>query len=138
MAKQITLTGFSEAAETKLVTNASKSGIGFILRQQDTNGAWRAIQCGSRALAGHKANWSAAAELEALAIAWAAKKCTFFLTGLQHFTIITDCSPLLAIFNTKTLMDIDNNRLIPMLPRTNGKTEATVKAFQKLVAGADG
>ena len=45
-----------------------------------------------------------------MAIEWAVKKCEFYLTGIPHFTIITDHKPLLGVFE-KNLTEITNNRL---------------------------
>ena len=108
------LTPFDPTRQTELLTDASKIGLGFLLRQRGDDGIWRPVQCGSRSLAGHEANWSGAAELEALAVAWAAKKSTFFLDGLRHFTILTDSSPLVSILNDKRLDQVTNDRLLKL------------------------
>ncbi len=54
------------------------------------------------------------AELEALAVTWAIKKCAFFLDGLGHFTVVTDSSPLVPIFNKCTYAEISNDHLMKM------------------------
>ena len=71
------LTYFDPARETELLTDASRiKGLGFLLRQRcKEDNEWRTVQCGSRMLAKHESNWSGMAELEALAVVWAAKKC---------------------------------------------------------------
>ena len=45
-----------------------------------------------------------------LAVCWAVSKCKLFLTGLQHFTIITDHNPLIPILNNHRLDEIENSR----------------------------
>ena len=108
------LAPFDPALPTELLTDASKAGLGFLLRQRGRDGAWHPTQCGSRSLAGHEANWSGAAELEALAVAWAAKRASFFLDGLHHFVIVTDSSPLVSILNDRRLDQIQNDRLLKL------------------------
>ena len=108
------LAPFDPTRPTELLTDAAKTGLGFILRQRSEDGAWRPIQYGSRSLAGHEANWNGAAELEALAVAWAAHKANYFLDGLRHFTILTDSSPLVAILNDRRLDQIKNDRLLKL------------------------
>ena len=151
LSRTMTLTGYDPRAETELITDASRSGLGFILRQRDKKGIWRAVQCGSRALAGHEANWSAVSELEALAVAWAVSKCAFFLDGTPHFTVVTDCNPLLAIFNTKSYADIENDRLLKLKTKlerynftvvwragtTNKMADALSRATTKIPIDAD-
>ena len=93
----------------RLCTNANRHGIGFVL-QQKTTGEWVLIQAGSRFLSAAKTR-HAITELELLAVAWAASKCKIFLTGLQHFQVITDHNPLVPILNNHRLDEIDNPRL---------------------------
>jgi hypothetical protein len=52
-------------------------------------------------------------ELELLAIAWAAKKCSNFIEGLpkNRFMIITNHKPLLPILNSYSLVDVPSKRL---------------------------
>ncbi len=120
------LTPFDPTRPTELLTDASKAGLGFLLRQRDEEGIWKSVQYGSRSLAGHEANWSGAAELEALAVAWAARKASFFLDGMRHFTILTDSSPLVSILNDKRLDQVSNDRLLK-LKTAMGRYNFTVK-----------
>ena len=46
-----------------------------------------------------------------LAVCWATLKCNIFLSGLQHFTVITDHNPLLRILSSYFLDEIENPRL---------------------------
>ena len=42
---------------------------------------------------------------------WAMSKCKFYLTGLQHFNVVTDHRPLIPILNHYSLDAIENPRL---------------------------
>ena len=55
-----------------------------MLRQLQPDGTWRMIQAGSRFLSDAETRY-ATIELEALAVAWAIKKCHLFLADLQWF-----------------------------------------------------
>ena len=52
------------------------------------------------------------AELEALAMHYGIKQCHLYLSGLQHFDVVTDHHPLKSVFNSKDLFDIDNDKLM--------------------------
>ena len=113
------LTFFDRRRPTELHTDASKlHGLGFVLRQkcdQDgEDGEWRTVQCGSRTLAKHEQNWNGSCEVEALAVAWAAKKCSYFLDGHPGFVIVTDSKPLEAVLNNCRLYQIQNDRLLKL------------------------
>ena len=53
----------------------------------------------------------AAIEFEMLTVCWAISKCKLFLSGLQHFTIITDHNPSISILNNHCLDEIEKPRL---------------------------
>jgi len=95
---------------TRLCTDASRRGIGFVLQQQTPAGKWVLVQAGSRFLSTAESRY-AIIELEMLAVVWAASKCKLFLTGMQHFQVITDHNPLIPILNNHRLDEIDNPRL---------------------------
>ena len=46
-----------------------------------------------------------------LAVCWAISKCRMFLTGLQHFIILTDHNPLIPILNNHRPDELENPRL---------------------------
>ena len=50
-------------------------------------------------------------ELEVLAVAWAIQKCKLFLSGLQHFCLLTDHNPLVPILYSRRLDEIENPSL---------------------------
>ena len=94
---------------TRLSTDASRQGLGLILQQQSNN-QWTLSQAGSRFLTDTESRY-ATIELEMLAVAWAIQKCKLFLSGLQHFCLLTDHNPLVPILNSRRLDEIENPRL---------------------------
>ena len=113
-----TLAFFDARKETRLYTDASTLGIGFILLQK-AGDEWKIIQAGSRFLTDTEGRY-AVIELECLAVAWAIKKCNIFLSGMAHFTVVTDHNPLIPILNTHRLDEIQNPRLQRLRTRLMG------------------
>ena len=105
-----TLAYFNMTKPTRLCTDASRQGVGFILQQQSDTGEWTLVQAGSRFLTLAESRY-AVIELELLAVTWSVIKCKMFLSGLQHFQIVTDHSPLVPILNTHCLDEIENPHL---------------------------
>lgn len=103
------LSFFNITKITRLSTDASRQGLGFIL-QQKTGDEWTLIQAGSRFLSDAETRY-AVIELEMLAVCWAIMKCRVFLAGLQHFEVATDHNPLIPILNTRRLDEVENPRL---------------------------
>ena len=89
---------FDPAKETKLVTDASPSGLSAILMQK-TPGEEdrRVVAYASRALTEVKRRYSQT-EREALAIVWAVERLHLYLFG-SGFKLFTDCKPVQLIFN---------------------------------------
>ena len=85
-----TLSFFDQSRATRLCTDASRQGLGFILQQKDGD-SWVLVQAGSRFLSSAESRY-AVVELELLAVSWAIIKCNVFLAGLPHFTVITPFS----------------------------------------------
>ena len=104
-----TLAYFDTNKETRLYTDASRLGLGFVLMQKQ-NDEWKTVQAGSRFLTDTESRY-AVIELECLAIAWAVKKCHIFLSGSDHFTVVTDHNPLVPVLNSHRLDEIENPRL---------------------------
>ena len=104
-----TLGFFDLSRQTRLMTDASGKGLGFILQQLNGDN-WSIIQAGSRFLTSAESRY-ATVEKEMLGVAWAIRKCHKFLAGLAHFDILTDHNPLLSILNSKRLDEIENPRL---------------------------
>ena len=111
---------FDTTKETRLHTDASTLGIGFVLLQKPPNGdcEWQTVQAGSRFLTDAESRY-AVIELECLAVAWAIKKCYIFLAGINHFTVVTDHNPLIPILNSHRLDEIENPRLQRLRTRNN-------------------
>ena len=104
-----------------LITDASRTGLGFVLVQDDGHGGHtRLIQCGSRFLTDAEGRY-AVIELECLAIQWAILKCRNYLIGV-NFTVKTDHKPLLGVINGKDLDAINNARLQRILSKLLGYT----------------
>ncbi|XP_045127688.1 uncharacterized protein LOC123514109 [Portunus trituberculatus] len=84
------LAAFDPALPTTLQTDASRLyGLGYALLQDHVF---------------HRA-------VEMLAVVWAMGKTKFYLTGLQHFNLVTDHCPLVPILNSYSLDAIENPRL---------------------------
>lgn len=104
-----TVSFFDPDKPTRLCTDASRQGLGFVLQQKKGDN-WALIQAGSRFLSDAESRY-AIIELELLAMSWAISKCKLFLAGLPHFTIVTDHHPLIPILNNHRLDEIENPRL---------------------------
>ena len=94
---------------TRLCTDASRQGLGFVLQQKNGDN-WALVQAGSRFLSDAESRY-AIIELELLAVSWAITKCKLFLASLPHFTVVTDHHPLIPILNNHRLDEIENPRL---------------------------
>ena len=81
-----TLAFFDIRKPTRLSTDASHRGIGFILQQQTPAGEWTLVQAGSCFLSNAESRY-AVIELELPAVAWAVLKCKIFLTGINNFKL---------------------------------------------------
>ena len=125
LAKSPSLAHFDPNCETRLETDASrKKGFGFaLLQKQDSE--WKLVAAGSRYLKDVETRY-AMVELEALAIHYGIKQCHLYLSGLQHFDVITDHQPLKTIFNKKDLFEIDNDKLIKIKQELQSKYVFTV------------
>ena len=101
---------FDPTLKSKLLTDASRSGVGFALVQEGPDGQMRLITCGSRGLNSAKSRY-APVELECLGVVYAIQECAFYIMGPpKPFTVVTDHKPLLGVFN-KPLSETPNPRL---------------------------
>ena len=67
-----TLAYFDLKRQTRLCTDASRQGIGFVLQQLSDRGQWTLVQAGSRFLSSAESRY-AVIELEFLAVAWSVR-----------------------------------------------------------------
>ena len=109
------LVAFSATSKTRLITDASRQGIGWILLQQTEEGDWRIVRAGSAALGPAQRNYPAIL-LELLGVAHAMEKCDFYLRGAPRFELMTDHAPLKGLFR-KDLWD-NSPKLQPLVERT--------------------
>ena len=109
---------FDPSLPVSLYTDASRTGIGFILTQRDKEGALRLITCSSRFVSEAEKNYSVH-ELECLAIVWAVTKCRLYLAGTE-FTVFTDHKPLIGIMNGRSLDANKNVRIQRLLSKLLG------------------
>lgn len=117
-----TLAYFDSAKPTRLSTDASSLGHGFILQQQHGD-IWSIVQAGSRFLSDAESRYAIIELLnELLAVSWAIAKWHIFLAGLPHFTFITDHHPLVPILNSHRLDEMDNPRLQHLKTKIMGYT----------------
>ena len=96
---------------TKLLTDASRNGLGYVLVQYDSLNSqqMKLVQCGSRSLIDAETRYSVT-ELELLGLVYAVKHCDHYLYHSPPFQIITDHRPLEGIF-LKELHDLDGRIL---------------------------
>ena len=118
LASSPTLSYFDHTRPTRLCTDASHQGLGFVL-QQRSDEAWVLIQASSRFLSDTESRY-AIIGLEMLAVLWAIMKCRLFVAGLEHFEVITDHHPLVPILNKHHLDEIENPRLQRLKTRLMG------------------
>ena len=92
-----------------LTTDASRTGLGFLLTQTNKEGNTGLIQCGSRFLSRAEGNY-AVVEIEAIAVQWAIIKCRHYLLGTD-FKVLTDHKPLVGVMNGRDIDSLSNARL---------------------------
>ena len=90
-----------------LTCDASRSGLGYILGQEDVNKKERVIEFGGRALHGSEKNYTVS-ELECLAIVEGVKAYKAYLSTGIAFTIVTDHKALTCL---NSLNNSPNGRL---------------------------
>ena len=110
---------FNAKLPIQLLTDASRSGIGFCLFQIDVGSKIiLLIMAGSCFLSPAEKNY-AVVELELLAIQWAVEKSRLYLARTD-FTVVTDHQPLLGILNRKNLDAINNVHIQRLMAKLLG------------------
>ena len=99
MAKPDALDYFRNDCQTRLITDASPTGLGAVLTQCQ-NGIWRVIAYASRSLSYFERRYSQT-EKEALAIVWAVERFNLYLFGMQ-FELESDHEPPDCIYDRKS------------------------------------
>lgn len=113
------LVQYRQGAKLRLETDAAqKTGLGFALWQQEPNGTWRLLRCGSRSVTPAESRYSVT-EVELLAAVWAIKKLKLYLRG-NPFELIVDHQPLVAIVNHKGLEEIETPRVQRLKEKMSG------------------
>ena len=92
-----TLAYYEVGAETEVIVDASRVGLGVMLTQKKTDGH-RPVMYISRSLSPVEQRYSQT-EREALAIRWACERLHLYLAGAR-FKVVTDHKPLEAIFSS--------------------------------------
>ena len=86
----------------KLYTDASDTGLGAVLTQDDENGKERVIAYEARTLNTNEKNYPTT-EKECLAVVWVVEKFCHYLGGWKKFKIFTDHAVLKTLMNHENL-----------------------------------
>lgn len=91
---------FNVRDSTILIADASPSGLGAVLLQENTRGEQRVIAYASKSLTDLERKYFQT-EKEALALVWAVDRFNLYLQGIR-FKLVTDCKPLLFLFSPRS------------------------------------
>ena len=118
---------FDPTRRTALMTDWSKTGIGFWLLQMHCEcqkqspgcceDGWRITLAGSRFLSSAEKNY-APIEGEALGVAWSLEQTRYFTMGCDDLLVVVDHKPLIKLLGDRRLDEIDNPRLFRLKQRT--------------------
>ena len=118
---------FDTSKQTCLLTDWSKTGIGFKLMQKNCDceplaphccpEGWGLVFANGRFLTPAESRYSSV-EGECLGAAWAMEKCKYFLLGCESFLLGTDHKPLLGILSDRNMEDVENPRLQRLKEKT--------------------
>ena len=118
---------FDPTRRTALMTDWSKTGIGFWLLQKHCEcrklspgccqDGWRITLAGSRFLSSAERNY-APIEGEALGVAWSLEQTRFFTMGCDELLVVVDHKPLIKLLGDRRLDEINNPRLFRLKQRT--------------------
>lgn len=120
------VTSFRLNAWTCLVTDWSKTGIGYVMWLKNCNcpnihpsccqGGWSMITCGSRFCTPTETKYHPI-EGELLGVTWALEKSTYYTLGSDKLLILVDYKPLIGLLTTHNLGEIENPRLLHLAER---------------------
>ena len=118
---------YDPTRRTALITDWSKTGLGFWLVQKHCDctkrspgcckSGWRISLAGSRFLGSAEKNY-APIEGEALGVAWSLEQTRFFTMGCDDLLVVVDHKPLVKLLGDWHLDEIDNPRLFRLKQRT--------------------
>ena len=119
---------FKTNRPTCLITDWSKSGIGFHLRQKHCqcsstsrpdcgDNHWKLVFAGSRFTTDAESRY-APIEGEALAVVYGLQRCRIFVMGAPNLTVAVDHNPLVNIFNDREMCTISNPRILKLKEKT--------------------
>ncbi|XP_058817493.1 uncharacterized protein K02A2.6-like [Topomyia yanbarensis] len=91
---------FNPKDQSKLITDASPTGLGAILLQENIAGETRVIAYASKALTDLEKKYFQT-EREALSLVWGVEKFRHYLLGVR-FTLLTDCKALKFLFSPRS------------------------------------
>ena len=110
---------FDTTRSTCIVTDWSKSGMGFALWQKHCQctlnhpscckTGWKLITCGSRFCTPAESRYHPI-EGELLALTWSLRKTSYYTLGCENLIALVDHKPLLGLLTTRDLGDIENPR----------------------------
>ncbi len=104
---------YRPGANLRLETDAAqKTGYGYALWQEELDGMWKLLRCGSRTVTDAESRYSVT-ESELMAVVSAVKKLNLYLEG-KEFTLIVDHQPLTPIINQKCLDEISSPRILKL------------------------
>ena len=138
---------FDVNRKTRLQTDWSKSGIGYLLLQKYcecpdenapvywTNG-WKLVFTGSRFTTPIENQYSPT-EGEALAVAWSLENARTFALGCKDLTVAAVQKPLLGIFNNRDVSNIPNPHTCSLKEKTLRYAFKTIYCPGKWQRGAD-
>ena len=137
---------FSLTKPTCLLTDWSKTGLGYIMLQKHCScpdlrptccaSGWKVCGVGSRFTSPAESRYSPS-EGEALAVVNALEKTKYFTLGCNDLTVGTDHKPLLGLFKDRSLDGIDNPRLRRLKEKTFGWSFSMLHIPGRLHGGPD-
>ena len=120
------VTSFQLDAYTCIVTDWSRTGIGFVKWQKRCSctlihptccqGGWALITCGSRFCTAAETRYHPI-EGELLGVTWTLEKTSYYTLGSEKLLVLVDHKPLLGLLTTRNLGDIENPRLLHLAER---------------------
>ena len=120
LAGDVILKPYDPDLDTVLVTDASRTGMGYALMQVDGRGRPHIVQCGSRRLNKAELTSYSVNEIEATAILFGVLQSEYYVKWAKRpLRVLTDHRPLCGMFR-KRLDEVSNNRMVRILEKLAG------------------